>query len=364
MQTRSRRYWSHVRPPFALSAPPAVRPALRLSIASTAIGSRPSMSTTSAAPCVSACSQARSLATMPGIGHARRDQRLHALRDRAGESSCRLRRARRPCPPAMTSRAHGEAACEMRRERVGVHVEQAALRAHADTGDDRHVAVAAEIDEQSRPALTDRLAHAVRDPPCSPSTVTCGAARSASASPASAPVRPTALPPAALIAATNRVFTLPARTLTTTSSVSASVTRRPSTWCFAMPGACSARVDLLAAAVHDGQRQQRGHARDHGRERREAAPRPRAVRRRPSGSASRGATSQRAPCARRSRSATLKFCTACPAAPLSRLSMTETTTRRPSASSSAQPMSQKFVYATCLITGSVVPVMRTKRAPA
>ena len=35
-----------------------------MSIASTAIGSRPSISTTSAAPCVSACSQARSFATM------------------------------------------------------------------------------------------------------------------------------------------------------------------------------------------------------------------------------------------------------------------------------------------------------------
>ena len=60
------------------------------------------------------------------------------------------------------------------------------------------------------------------------------------AMPASAPVRPTARPPAALIAATKRVFTAPASTSTTMPSVAASVTRRPSTCRLAMPARASA----------------------------------------------------------------------------------------------------------------------------
>src|SRR5262245_9009552 len=52
---------------------------------------------------------------------------------------------------------------------------------------------------------------------------------------------------------------------------------------------------------------------------------------------------------------TLKFCTADPAAPFTRLSITETTTARPVAGSTFQPMSQKFDHATCLISGRSVP---------
>ncbi len=43
----------------------------------------------------------------------------------------------------------------------------------------------------------------------------------------------------------------PARTETTTSSVSSSVIRRPSTCRFSIPARFKRRVDLLAAAVHD-----------------------------------------------------------------------------------------------------------------
>ena len=46
---------------------------------------------------------------------------------------------------------------------------------------------------------------------------------------------------------------------------------------------------------------------------------------------------------------TLKFCTAEPAAPFTRLSITDTINARPLASSTFQPMSQKFDQATCLI---------------
>src|SRR6266540_6486206 len=59
---------------------------------------------------------------------------------------------------------------------------------------------------------------------------------------------------------------------------------------------------------------------------------------------------------------TLKFWTADPAAPLSRLSITETITARPVVSSTFHPMSQKLVHATCLISGNVVPVSRTNGA--
>src|SRR5262249_62272721 len=57
--------------------------------------------------------------------------------------------------------------------------------------------------------------------------------------------------------------------------------------------------------------------------------------------------------------ATLKFCTAWPAAPFTRLSMQATSTSWFVAALTRQPMSQKFVCATCLISGSSRPVRRT-----
>src|SRR6202022_1893137 len=57
-------------------------------------------------------------------------------------------------------------------------------------------------------------------------------------------------------------------------------------------------------------------------------------------------------------SMTLTFWTAWPAAPFTRLSTTETSTPRPDGST-RHPMSQKFVCATCLISGSELPVSRT-----
>src|SRR4029079_237635 len=61
-------------------------------------------------------------------------------------------------------------------------------------------------------------------------------------------------------------------------------------------------------------------------------------------------------------SSTLRFCTAEPAAPLTRLSMTATSTMRPPSASTFQPMSQKFVCTTCLISGNMPPVRRTNGA--
>ena len=84
--------------------------------------------------------------------------------------------------------------------------------------------------------------------------MTIGAARFTVATAASAPVSPTGLPPARRTAATSRVLIAPASTDTTTSSVGASVTRKPSTCCFGMPAVAERGVDLLAAAVHDDER--------------------------------------------------------------------------------------------------------------
>ena len=73
----------------------------------------------------------------------------------------------------------------------------------------------------------------------SPLVALCNAAFFTGATPASAPVNPIARPPAALMAATNRVLMDPASTETTISSVSGSVTRRPSTWRLGMPTCAS-----------------------------------------------------------------------------------------------------------------------------
>src|SRR5438309_8069289 len=53
------------------------------------------------------------------------------------------------------------------------------------------------------------------------------------------------------------------------------------------------------------------------------------------------------------------FCTACPAAPLSRLSRQLMTVTRLPSGASANPMSQKFVCAAKEIAGSCVPRTRT-----
>src|SRR4029077_5861451 len=61
-------------------------------------------------------------------------------------------------------------------------------------------------------------------------------------------------------------------------------------------------------------------------------------------------------------SMTFMFWTAWPDAPFSRLSITDTSTARPDGST-RQPMSQKLVCATCLISGSVDPTRRTNVSP-
>ena len=125
-----------------------------------------------------------------------------------------------------------------------------------------------------------------RGPPARRSWLRWARRRLTVATPASAPVSPTARPPAALMAATKRVLMAPASTETTTSSVGASVTRRPSTCRFGMPALGQRRVDLPAAAVDDDQRGRARRRRHAPRRARQSSGRSRAARRRASAASS------------------------------------------------------------------------------
>ena len=105
---------------------------------------------------------------------------------------------------------------------------------------------------------------------------------------ASAPVSPTALTPAVVSAATNRVLIVPASTLTTTSSVASSVIRSPSTWRFSMPATFSAAsISLPPPCTIDQRRRRAARCARPPRRRSRAAPDLRAARRRTSGPARR-----------------------------------------------------------------------------
>ncbi len=105
-------------------------------------------------------------------------------------------------------------------------------------------------------ALTTLGSIETMSPTCPTSCCTLGSARSASLSfcarirPPSRPVRPTALPPAWLIRPTMSCCTSPASTHSTTSMVSASVTRMPWMKLPFLPRLVERRLDLRAAAVH------------------------------------------------------------------------------------------------------------------
>ena len=97
----------------------------------------------------------------------------------------------------------------------------------------------------------------------SPLVALCGAAFFTGATPASAPVKPTALPPAALIAATNRVLIEPASTDTTISSVSAIGDAQAVHLPLGNPDLRQRRVNLAAAAMDDDHRTPLGGQLDH-----------------------------------------------------------------------------------------------------
>ena len=88
----------------------------------------------------------------------------------------------------------------------------------------------------------------------SPLVALCGAAFSTGATPASAPVRPTALPPAALIAATNLVLIEPASTDTTMLSVVGVGDAQAIDLPLRDADLRQRGIDFAAAAMHDDQR--------------------------------------------------------------------------------------------------------------
>ena len=160
--------------------------------------------------------------------------------DSAPRSSCRSASSTPAVVPAMTSRRARKPRRQMDRQRIGVDVEQPALR-----GRDRCTPPPARnLHRQRRAAPACRRPAPGCRPHRAPPAAVDGSMRRrsdpTSRTPASAPGQPDGVDTAAANAATNRVLTAPARTDTTTASVGSSVIRSPSTCRFSMPAAFSA----------------------------------------------------------------------------------------------------------------------------
>ena len=187
----------------------------------------------------------------------------------------------------------------------------------ADAGDDRHVAEPEQVRRAAAPARPRAERRPGRDPrPCR-RVVCSGGASVESPSAASAPVRPTALTPAATSAATNAVLIRPAST-------------RDHGLERVVVGDAQAVDELRRLAARlAGPRRSRGRR----RARRRRARRPRAPRSPAAATRIAAASSSSSPPSLQDRvvnsspspsskpNATLKFCTAWPAAPFTRLSM-------------------------------------------
>ena len=237
---------------------------------------------------------------------------------------------------------------QMRRQRIGIDVEQLTVARGTDAGDDRHIAARQQIRQQLRRRRCGPARRQVRGPRTSPATLTIGAARFTVATVASAPVSPTGLPPARRTAATSRVLIAPAST--DDHDVECRRVGDAKAVDLLLGNARSRQrgVDLLAATVHDDERGARRQARDafgHALEIVRLLEKLATELQDETFLHSRPVRSSRP-------SSMLRFCTADPAAPLTRLSMTATSTMRPPSASTFQPMSQKLVCATCLISGS------------
>ena len=330
--------------------------------------SRPSTITTSSHAARRArARQARSLAIMPAVAVPSPISGVDAARIEQRDRRAVARRARRRSSPAMTSRR-----APSRRPGAAANVSALTLRSRppsvdADARDHRHEADGARsVGQQRRRARPTRDGRRGRDRPSAPSDRAVRRRRpSTGRTSASAPVRPTARTPAATSAATSRVLTVPASTATTTSSVGASVMRRPSTCRFSMPARRQRGVDLLAAAVDD----------------RRAGPRPasaaidvdarRRGRRRVSSSSPPNFRSVTVAASRASQQPRPLVEAEHDVHVLHRLARRaleqvvehrHENQRGPIGSSTRQPMSQKFVCATCLISGSAVADERARTA--
>ncbi len=136
--------------------------------------------------------------------------------------------------------------------RVGVDVVGLAVRAAADRGDHRDQAGAGQrVDhaDVDRVRLADeaQVQHALD---VAAGSLSVRRSLRARIRPPSLPQMPTASAPARLISSATCLFTVPARTISTTSTMAASVTRRPSTKVDLDGEPLQHGVDLRAAAMH------------------------------------------------------------------------------------------------------------------
>ena len=324
---------------------------VRGAASSSAARSRPSTITTSSTPAASACSHARSFAIMPAVAVPSRHD---AARSPAASSVGIVVPAPSSTPgvvPAMTRRRAPSRAARWPANVSAFTLSSRPSRADADARDDRHESGAEQRLEHPhvgaiRPARR-RSCRSTRRP--STRLVRRRLRRTARTARPRRSARPPATP-AAFSAATSRVFTAPASTETTTSSVARVGDAQPVDLPLLDPGGLQRGVDLLAAAVHDDERRPGGRDRRDRRHDRRPAARGSSISSPPNFRTT-GAAVTAAPSRSSRPSMTFRFCTAWPAAPFTRLSMTETRTARPDGST-RQPMSQKFVCATCLISGS------------
>ena len=193
-----------------------------------------------------------------------------------------------------------------------------------------------------------------------PSTVRCGGAASTARSAPSAPVRPTAATPAVVErrheprvdrAGQHRDDDVERRVVGDAQAVDLPLLDA---------GGLQRRVDFLAAAMHDrpaAPRRERAIARDRAGDRRSRAARRRIFeqsRRRTSRTSGSWPAHHSSPVRLVEAEHHVHVLHGLARAPFSRLSMTDTRIARPDGST-RQPMSQKFVCATCLISGSAAP---------
>ena len=271
---------------------------------------------------------ARSFATMP----ARRRARAHERITRPH------RRALASVAPVGVEHAGGGAGNQQPRRairraaRLPASVSAFTLNSRpsargADAGHDRHVAAAHSVLISRRAARTSARRPG-RGSTISPLVGFVRRRRLHRRTPASAPVSPTAGAPAALIAATSRVLIEPASTATTTSQRRLVGDAQPVDLMLRNRRLRERRVDSRPPPCTTTSGAAPRHAR------RCARPAPLSARRDPRAARRRSFRRRRPSGSQQTRPLveshiTLKFCTADPAAPFNRLSMTDTTRTRP-----------------------------------
>ena len=250
----------------------------------------------------------------------------------------------------------------MRRQRIGIHVEQLTASRRADARDDRHVAAGQQIGQQLRRAVADRRTDQAQIDRCAghaddrrraldrrDGRIRAGQSDRLSSRPSDRRDQPRIDR-----AGEHRDDDVERRRIGHAKAIDLLLRNARGR---------QRRVDLLAAAMDDDERRPRGETRDR---RGDALQILRLLEKLATELQDEalflpGVFLHSSPVRSSSPSSTLRFCTADPAAPLIRLSITATRTMRPRSASTFQPMSQKFVCATCLISGRAPPVKPDER---